>query len=267
MNSILLPNSIKFEAGEEANSAIFTIEPLFYGYGTTIGNALRRVLLSSLEGAAVTAVKIKGVQHEFMPIKGVKEDALQVMLNLKLLRFTFHANEAVKLTLKADKEGNVTAKDFEKNADVEIVNPDQHIATITDASGSLEMEITVDRGRGYSPTEEREATGEIGLMSVDALFSPVRNVGLKVENTRVGEITNFDKVILDIQTDGSITPEEAVKRAVEILLDHYNLVFEHLGGNPAEAAAKKETEDPAEPDQATPEVEEKEESAEAEDES
>lgn len=228
MENILLPSTITFEPGATAAEATLVIEPCFYGYGRTIGNALRRVLLSSLPGAAVTAVKIKGVQHEFMAITGVLEDALQVILNVKGLRLKMHSENPIKLILKKTGAGPVLAGDFEANADVEIINKDLHLATITDSKLDFEMEITVGRGRGYSPTEEREPIGEIGVIAIDSLFSPVRNVGFKVEPTRVGEITDYDKMIMHIETDGTITPEEAVNQSVAILLDHYNLISQKL---------------------------------------
>jgi len=228
MENILLPSTIHFEPGSNEHESRLVIEPFFHGYGRTIGNALRRVLLSSLTGAAVTAVKIKGVPHEFTAIPGVQEDAVDVILNLKGLRLKMHSEQPIKLMLKKSGKGPVTAKDIEANADVEVVNKEMHICTITDDKGEVEMEIIVGRGRGYVPTEEREPTGEIGMIAVDALYSPVRNVGFQVVDTRVGEITNYDKLVMDIQTDGSLTPEEAVKQSVAILLDHYNLIAQHL---------------------------------------
>jgi len=195
------------------------------GYGITAGNALRRVLLSSLPGAAVTAVKIKGADQEFSPIPKVKEDALGVCLNLKLLRLKVFTEEPQKLKLKVKGKKEVTAADIEKNADVEIVNPDLHIASLTDKDSELEMEITVSQGRGYLMTEERRKEElEIGTILLDALFSPVRNVGFKREDVRVGEITNYDKLIMNIETDGTITPKEAVRQAAQILIDHLNLL-------------------------------------------
>lgn len=228
MENILLPSKMTFTEGEKPHEEILTIEPLHHGYGTTVGNALRRVMLSSLEGAAVTAVKIKGVQHEFSSIDGVKEDVLEIILNLKLMRMKVHSSEPVVLKLSAKKEGAVTAGDIDANADVEIVNPDLHLATMTDKSQELNMEITVGRGRGFVPTEERESSGEIGLMAVDAMYSPIVAVGLKVENTRVGEITNYDKVIMNIQTDGTIDPKEAVSQATQVVLNHFNWIDSQL---------------------------------------
>lgn len=228
MEQLLLPSTISFIDGASAREATLVIEPFFHGYGRTVGNSLRRVLLSSLSGAAVTAVKIKGVQHEFTPVAGVMEDALEVILNLKSLRLKCHTEEPVKLTLKKSGKGDVTAKDIQANADVEIMNPELKLATLADASSEIEMEITVSRGRGFLPTEQRESSGEIGVIAMDALFSPVRHVGINVEDTRVGEITNYDKLIMPIETDGSVTPQEAVKQAITILLDHLNLIFSRI---------------------------------------
>lgn len=225
METIFLPSKMHFAPGAAANESILTIEPLHHGYGTTVGNALRRVMLSSLPGAAVTAMKIKGVQHEFSTVAGVKEDVLDIMLNLKKLRMKVHSEEPVTLKLVVSKEGVVTAEAFEKNADVDIANPELELATITDAKATLDMEITVSRGRGYVPTEERDsAPTEIGVISIDAMFSPVRNVGFRVENTRVGEITNYDKLIMNITTDGTVTPQEAVEQTTKILLNHFTWI-------------------------------------------
>ena len=225
METIFLPSKMHFTAGEREHESVLTIEPLHHGYGTTIGNALRRVLLSSLPGAAVTAMKIKGVQHEFQAVSGVKEDVLDIMLNLKKLRMKFHADEPVTLKLVAKGSGPVTASQIEKNADVEIMNGDLELATLTDDKVVFDMEITVSRGRGFLPTEEREEpTTEIGVIAVDAMFSPVRQVSLKVENTRVGDITNYDKLIMSITTDGTVTPQEAVEQATKILLNHFTWI-------------------------------------------
>lgn len=224
MENILLPSSIAYEAGTRPNEGVLVIEPCFHGYGTTLGNALRRVLLSSLPGAAVTAVKIKGVNHEFQSIENVKEDALEIILNLKLLRLRVFSDEPIVLKVSVSGERTVSGADIEPNADVEIVNPDQHIATLTDVKAKMEMEVTVRKGRGYSSTEERAGqVSDLGTIAIDALFSPVRNVGYRVENTRVGEITNYDKLIMTIETDGTITPQEAVQQSAQLLMDHFNL--------------------------------------------
>jgi len=248
MESLLLPSKIQYEEGSEPNQAILTIEPMYMGYGTTVGNALRRVLLSSLPGAAVTAVKIKGVDQEFSPIKGVKEDALDICLNLKLLRLKVFSEEPQKLKLKVKGKKEVKASDIEKNADVEIVNPELVLASTTDKDSELDMEITVSQGRGYLPIEERRKEDlEIGTILIDALFTPVKNVGFKREDVRVGEITNYDKLVINLETDGTITPQEAVKQAAQILMDHLNLL---VGAKEVKApkvkVEKKEEEKPEE---------------------
>lgn len=228
MENILLPSTIKFEQGARPNEGVLVVEPCFHGYGTTLGNALRRVLLSSLNGASVTAVKIKGVSHEFQAIPNVKEDVLEIILNLKGLRLKCFSEEPVKLTLKVKGAKTVTAADIDANSDVEIVNPEMKIATVTDDGGTFEVELTVGRGRGYVPTEQR--TGEandIGTIAIDSLYSPVRNVGYRVENTRVGEITNYDKLVMTIETDGTITPEEAVKNSAKILIDYFSILLQN----------------------------------------
>lgn len=225
MESILLPSKIFFTKGDRPHEGVLTVEPCTQGYGTTLGNALRRALLSSLPGAAVTAVKIKGVDHEFSTIQHVKEDALEVILNLKALRIKLHAEEPVKLQLAVKGEKVITAKDFSKNADVEIMNPELVIATLSDSAANFEMEITVSPGRGYRSTEERgKEKLELGTIAIDALYSPVLNVSYKVDATRVGEKTDYDRLVLHIETDGSMDALEACNRAVAILLDHFTLL-------------------------------------------
>jgi len=225
MEPILLPSKIKFARGERANEGVLTVEPCAQGYGTTLGNALRRVLLSSLSGAAVTAVKIKGADHEFSTLPNVKEDVLEIILNLKSLRLKLFSEEPIKLTLSAKGEKAVTAKDFAKDAQVEVVNPDLHIATLTDPSASFEMEITVAPGRGYRATEERgKDKAELGTIAIDSLFSPVLSVSYKVEATRVGDRTDYDKLILRVETDGTIDPLDAVNQSVSILMDYVNVL-------------------------------------------
>lgn len=225
MEPILLPNKIKFARGERANEGVLTVEPCAQGYGTTLGNALRRVLLSSLSGAAVTAVKIKGAEHEFSTLPNVKEDVLEIILNLKSLRLKLFSEEPIKLSLSVKGEKAVTAKDFAKDAQVEVVNPDLHIATLTDPSASFEMEITVAPGRGYRATEERgKDKAELGTIAIDSLFSPVLSVSYKVEATRVGDRTDYDKLILRVETDGTLDPLDAVNQSVSILMDYVNVL-------------------------------------------
>ncbi|MBI2476907.1 DNA-directed RNA polymerase subunit alpha [Candidatus Uhrbacteria bacterium] len=225
IDPILLPSSITIEPINDASRATLTVEPCFQGYGTTIGNALRRVLLSSLPGAAITAFKVEGATHEFTTIENVLEDVVEISLNLKQVRARLHTDQPVRLKLSKSGEGPVTAGDFEANADVEIVNPDQHIATITDAKGSFGIEAIIEPGRGFLPTEEREKEeSEMGLIKLDALFSPVKNVSFKVEPVRIGNITNFDKLMMEIETDGSISPKEAVAQSVRVLMDYFALL-------------------------------------------
>lgn len=214
---------------EDGNKATFAIEPLYSGYGMTLGNSLRRVILSSLGGAAVTAVKIDTVSHEFSTIDGVKEDVVEIILNLKKLRFRVFSDEAQFLVLTANGKGEVTAESIKGNADVEIVNPDQVIATLDNAKVKLGMEIKVEKGRGYVPVENRESEKlEVGMIAVDALYSPVQRVRYSVENTRVGQMTDLDRLVMEVETDGTITPHDAIRQAAEILVEHFQVV----AGNP-----------------------------------
>ncbi len=230
MEDILYPSKIELTPGASQHEAILVVEPFFHGYGTTVGNALRRALLSSLSGAAITAVRIKGGQHEFSAIPHVKEDVLEIILNLKQVRLKSYADGPVKLTLHAKGETEVTAADIKATSDVEIANPTCHIATLTDKSAEFEMEITVERGRGYVPTEERSKEKmELGTIAIDALFTPVVSVGFRVENVRVGDITNYDKLLMTIETDGTVSPKEAVEHATGVLINHFQL-FQHIGG-------------------------------------
>ncbi len=229
MESLLLPSKIRFAKGDRPNQGILTVEPCAQGYGTTLGNALRRVLLSSLPGAAVTAVKIKSADHEFSTLPNVKEDVLEMILNLKSLRLKCFSDQPVKLFLSAKGEKNVTAKDFSKNADVEIMNPDLLIATLTEKSAAIELEITVEQGRGYRTTEERSGEKlDLGMIAIDALYSPVLNVSYKVEATRLGEKTDYDKLLLSVETDGTIDPIDACRASIAVLLDHLNLLNDSL---------------------------------------
>ncbi len=243
MEEILLPSKINWTEGDEDNKFTLTVEPCYYGYGTTLGNALRRVLLSSLPGAAVTAVKIEGASHEFSGMDNVKEDVLEIILNLKEMRMKVHSDERVRLSLSAKGDKKVTAADIDPNADVEIANPDLVIATLTDKKAELNMEIIVEKGRGYVPVEEREEEKpELGTIAVDAVYSPVREVGYRVETARVGDVTNYDKLVMDIETDGTITPQEAVEQSVKILLDHFSLLAgpEAVEEAPVEEATEEE---------------------------
>jgi len=214
---------------KEKNKAVFEIEALYPGYGVTIGNSLRRVLLSSLEGAAVTQMKIKGVSHEFSTIPGVLEDVVTIMLNLKQLRFKMIGKEPQKATLSVKGEREVKGSDFKLPAQLELVNPDCHIATLTSKNAKLEMEILVEKGVGYLPRErKRKEKLEIGVIPVDAIFTPVKRVAMRTENMRVGERTDFDRLFLEIETDGTISPKEAFLKACQILIDQFSFLKENL---------------------------------------
>jgi len=211
----------------EGNRAIFEIEGLYPGYGVTLGNALRRVLLSSLSGAAVTGVKIKGVHHEFSTIPHVMEDVVEIILNLRQIRFKMHGEESVKLFLNAKGEKIIKAGDIKASSDVEIINKDAVIASLTDKKAELEIEIEVEPGFGFVPVESRKKEKlEIGLIAIDAAFSPLRRVNFEVENMRVGDRTDFNRLRLDIETDGSVSPEEAFGKASEILVDQFKSFIE-----------------------------------------
>ena len=203
-------------------SATFAIEPLHTGYGMTLGNSLRRVLLSSVAGAAITAFRIEGVTHEFTTVPGVVEDVVDIMQNLKGVRFKVYSDEPQTLRIEKKGAGAVTAKDIKTNADVEIVNPDHHIATVDGAKGSFAAEIVVETGRGYRAIDEAGAKrSSTDLIALDAIFSPVLRVRYKVENTRVGQMTDLDKLLITVDTDGSITPRDAFEEAAAILVNQY----------------------------------------------
>ncbi len=228
---------------EKDNKAVFEIEALYPGYGITIGNSLRRVLLSSLRGAAVTEVKIKGAQHEFSTLPGVLEDVLTVLMNIKQMRFKLHDPEAQTATLKVKGEKEVKGSDFDLPSQAELVNKDCHIATLTDKKASLEMELKIEQGLGYQAVEQRKEKEktETGVLPVDALFTPVKKVSFNVENMRVGERTDFDRLKLEVETDGIITPREAFQRACQVLVNHFSLLGKPFGK--AEKETKKKEED------------------------
>jgi len=226
MDNIALAKKIEFVKGKKENQKSVIIEPCYPGYGITLGNALRRVLLSSLPGAAVIGVKIEGVSHEFMTLPNIKEDVLEIVLNLKQLRLKIFSDEVVKLELNVHGEKVVKASDITKNSQVEIINPDLIIANITDIAGNLNMEIFVSQGRGYEIIENREDDKhEIGYIEMDSIFSPILAVSVNVENVRVGKMTNWDKLILEITTDGTITPEEACGQAGEMLIEQFAAII------------------------------------------
>lgn len=224
-NIIPLPNKVYF-AKEEGSKSVLVIEPLYPGYGMTIGNALRRVLLSSLPGAAVTAVKIKGVDHEFSTIQNANEDVVDIILNLKQLRLKLDSEEPVKLQLSAKGQKEVTAAMIKPDSRVRIINTGLVIATLDNKNADLSMEITVEQGRGYVPVEMRESEKqEISVIAVDAIFTPIKTVNFEVQNVRVGQITNYDKLTLTMETDGTITGREALDLASQILVDHFGLLL------------------------------------------
>lgn len=204
----------------------FVVEPLERGYGITLGNSLRRILLSSLPGAAVTSVKIEGALHEFSTLPGVVEDTTEIILNLKKLAMKMHSDEPKTVRIEAQGECVVTAGDIIHDSDIEIVNPDAHIATL-DVDGKLFMEMTVERGRGYVPAERNKKPGQpIGIIPVDSIFSPVRRVNFHVQDTRVGQRTDYDKLTLEVWTNGTIKPDEAASLGAKILSEHLMLFIE-----------------------------------------
>ena len=219
-NQIHTPGLVAVD-DHSTTSATFTIEPLHSGYGMTLGNSLRRVLLSSISGAAVTSFKIEGASHEFTSVAGVKEDIVDIMLALKGVRFRVYGGEAQNLRIVKSGKGAITAKDIQTNADVEIVNPDHVIATMDDAKGKFVMDLVVEIGRGYRTIEEGAAKKATDAIALDAIFSPVLRVRYKVENTRVGQATDLDKLLLTVETDGSITPRDAFEEANAILVNQY----------------------------------------------
>jgi DNA-directed RNA polymerase subunit alpha len=204
-----------------ATSSTLSIEPLHGGYGMTLGNSLRRVLLSSIAGAAVTSFKIEGATHEFTTIPGVKEDVVAIMQNLKGVHFRVYGDEPQQLRIVKQGKGAITAKDIEANADVEIVNPDHVIATIDDSKSKFVMDLVVEIGRGYRQIDESAAKKPSDHIALDAIFSPVTRVRYKVENTRVGQATDFDRLLITIETNGSITPRDAFEEAAAILVNQY----------------------------------------------
>ncbi len=222
LSSMVTPK-VEREA-EGRNYGKFVISPLERGYGVTLGNALRRVLLSSLDGVAVSSIRISDVLHEFSDIPGVREDVIQVMLQVKQLRLFLHDVDSAHLHLDVRGEGVVTAADIQLPAEVEIVNPELYLFTVNDTQTRLELDMTVDRGRGYSPASDRSGRLPIGELPVDAIYSPVRRVNYSVGSARVGQSTNFDRLELEIWTDGTIEPEKALGEASKVLIDHLRFI-------------------------------------------
>lgn len=232
----------KIEREAEArNYGKFVISPLERGYGITLGNALRRVLLSSLDGAAVSSIRISEIQHEFSDIPGVREDVIRLMLQIKQLRMKLYDVDTARMHLEVRGSGVITAADIIAPPEVEIVNPDLYLFTVDDANVNLEIELTVEKGRGYSPADDRSGRLPIGELPVDAIYSPVRRINWEVGSARVGQSTNYDRLIMEIWTDGTVAPEEALSTSAKILIDH----LRHLAGVSEEslmAIVEEETE-------------------------
>jgi DNA-directed RNA polymerase subunit alpha len=240
--SLLMPKAIKIENPDDvANFGKVIVEPLERGWGHTVGNSIRRILLSSLQGAAVISVRIENTVHEYSTIEGVVEDVTDIILNIKKLRVKLNSDEDATLRLDVSGEGEVNASDIEKNADVEILNPDLHIATIN-SEAKLKIEMHVSDGRGYIPAEQNKREDDpVGTIPIDALFSPVSKVNYSVENARVGQRTDLDKLIMDVWTDGSITVEDAVAYAAKLLSDHLAIFINFEGElEPVEEVVKDE---------------------------
>ncbi len=234
-----LPEQIKVISRED-NKATFEISPLLPGYGPTIANPLRRVLLSSLEGAAITSIKIKGVDHEFSTIPGILEDVIEIILNIKKIRFKLHGEEPVKVSLDVKGEREVKASDIKLTSDVEVINDDEHIATITDKKAELSIEMDIEKGVGYVPVEQRQKEKlAIGAIAVDAIFSPIKMVNFAIENVRVGQRIDYNKILMTVETDGSISPETAMKKASDILVEHFKLVTDSIEEREPEIKKKK----------------------------
>jgi DNA-directed RNA polymerase subunit alpha len=227
MSEMVMP---KIEVEEEAGSyGKYVISPLEKGYGVTLGNALRRVLLSSLEGAAITSMRLEGVLHEFSAIPGVREDVIQAMLQIKQIRLILHEGDTAQLRLSVSGEGVVTAADIQVPAEVEIINPELYLFTADESDAKVEIDFTVERGRGYSPAGDRTGKLPIGELPVDAIFNPVTRVNFTIGSARVGQSTNYDRLDLQIWTDGTIAPKAGLGRAAHLLIDHLRLITEMTG--------------------------------------
>ncbi len=229
MNFSYLSNTVNIKTiSEDQTKGVFEVEGLYAGYGLTIGNSLRRVLLSSLPGAAVTQIKVKNVAHEFSTLPGVEEDMVEMSLNFKKIRFQMNSDEAQSLTLKVKGEKVVTAGDIKTTSEVTIVNPEEVLAHLTAKNAELDIEIKVERGLGYSAVESRKEEEKlgIGVIAIDALFSPVKKVGFSVENMRVGDLTNYNRLRLEIETDGTISPSSTLHKCANILNDHFKIISE-----------------------------------------
>jgi DNA-directed RNA polymerase subunit alpha len=243
MGHIALPKNVKFEKTSKPNNVLVEIGPCFPGFGVTLGNSLRRVLFSSMPGAAPVGVVIDGVEHEFMALPHLKEDILEFILNLKQLRLKMFTDEVVELTLDIHGKKEITAGDINKNSDVEIANPELVLGHITDMAGSLKARIFVKKGMGYEMVENREGREKlVNYIEMDSVFSPVVHVGINVENARVGKMTNWDKIVMDIETDGTITPEEAFNESVKILIEQLSALEDKNIPEPVNLQKEKDAE-------------------------
>ncbi|MFT5832231.1 MAG: DNA-directed RNA polymerase subunit alpha [Candidatus Paceibacteria bacterium] len=249
--NVTLPSKPRV-VSEEGFKGIFEIDGLYPGYGHTLGNSLRRIILSSLPGAAITQVKIDGVEHEFSTLAGVKEDVLTILLNLRRVRLQLHGDEPMTVSLKSNGAGVITAKDLVAPSQVEILNPEQHIAEITNKTAKLNMEITVENGLGYVPREVHQKDKvEIGTIALDAVFTPIRRANYEVENMRVGDRTDYNRLRMVIETDGTYTAREALEKGIEVMIHQLKAVIgfqetveETVEETPAEAEEKSEEPDP-----------------------
>ncbi len=245
--SIILPTKPR-AVKDEPTRGIFEIDNLYPGYGHTLGNSLRRIILSSLPGAAITSIKIEGAEHEFSVLDGVREDVITIILHLKQLRFKLHSDEAQEITLSVKGAKRVTADDIKTSSQVEVLNPEQYIAEITDKSGTLNITMRIERGLGFVTKEEHQrAKVEIGTIAVDAIFTPIRRVSYEVENMRVGDNTNHNRLRVTIETDGSITPREALNRSIRIMIEQLDAMLDHEIRNIAADTDEEETESIKEP--------------------
>ena len=243
MDYTYLSETVKIKkVSEDERKGVFEVEGLFRGYGLTVGNALRRVLLSSLPGAAITRFTVKGAGHEFTTIPGVVEDIVELGLNLKQVKFAFHAEGPQELALRFKGEGDVKAKDITDNAQVRVMNPDLHIATLSTKGAELDIILTVEKGLGYVPVEAQKAERlPVGTIALDAIFSPVVNVNYTVENMRVGDRTDYNRVRVEVETDGTISPSSALHKAANVLIDHLKKVVDiEVVQAKEEKASKKE---------------------------
>ncbi len=238
------------EVKSEGNSATFEIEPLYPGYGMTLGNSIRRVLLSSLAGSAITGVKVEGVSHEFSAISGVREDMIEIILNLKQVRFANVTEEKVMVSIKKTGKGELKASEIKTTNGVEVANPELVIAHLDNAKSKIDIELQIEQGRGYVAVESRASEKlPVGMIAIDAIYTPIKRVRYNVENTRVGQMTNLDKLVLEIETDGTMSAKDAISQAAEILVGHFQVLAGHdvvsVGTGGIVTAAEKQEADMA----------------------